>query len=282
MVGQQVLFAAETATVHQLGGSLSLMQIALVRGAGGLLLVVVLARGRVCALMRTGQPLLQISRGLTAVAYLWVFAFSYSTLPLTDATGLSYSTAIYIALLAPLILGERVGAARWMAVAVGFGGAMLIVKPGFQTFSLAYLLVLAGTSLNGLAFVLTKLLERRDSPLTVMLWLNVITILCFSPGLHGVSEMPPSPWLIGLVVLGPAGQYLGILALRHADASMLAPVNYVRLILAGGAAFLVFGEWPDLASILGATVIFASCVLAVRWGSRDAILAGRASEPPPV
>ena len=117
-------------------------------------------------------------------------------------------------------------------------------------------------------------MEGRDSPLTVQLWLNVITILCFSPGLRGVSEMPLSPWLIGLLVLGPAAQYLGILALRHAEASMLAPLNYVRLILAGGAAFLIFGEWPDLASIVGATVIFASCVLAVRWHSRDAILAG--------
>ena len=61
-----------------------------------------------------------------------------------------------------------------------------------------------------------------------MLWLNVITVLCFSPGLRGVSEIPPSRWLIGLLVLGPAGPVSGILALRHADASMLAPLNYVR------------------------------------------------------
>src|SRR5579864_4846720 len=147
---------------------------------------------------------------------------------------------------------------------------MLIVKPGFQTFSLAYGFVLAGTSLNGLAFVLTKFLERRDSPLTVMLWLNMITVLCFSPGLHGVPEVPPSPWLIGLLVLGPIGQYLGILALRRADAATLAPMNYARLILAGVAAFLIFGERPDVASILGATVIFASCLPAMRPGAGQA------------
>lgn len=274
MLGQQFLFTAETATVHQISTSLSLMQIALLRGIGGLLLVVLLARGLVWPLFRTNHLLLQIMRGLATAGYLWIFAYSYSSLPLTDATALSYSSAIYIVLFAPLILGERVGIQRWIAAVIGFGGAMMIVRPGLHTLSPGYLLVLAGTALNGLSFVLTKLLERHDSPLTVMLWLSTITILSFSPGLHGVSSGQLSPLLLGLLVLGPLGQYLGIIALRHADAATLAPYNYVRLILASASAALLFREVPDEWSVIGASVIFTSCVLAMR-SSRSRVIRNR-------
>ena len=148
---------------------------------------------------------------------------------------------------------------------------MMIVRPGLHTLSPGYLLVLAGTALNGLSFVLTKLLERHDSPLTVMLWLSTITILSFSPELHGVSSGQLSPLLLGLLVLGPLGQYLEIIALRHADAATLAPYNYVRLILASASAALLFREVPDEWSVIGASVIFTSCVLAMRSSrsSRD-------------
>ena len=135
MLGQQFLFTAETATVHQISTSLSLMQIALLRGIGGLLLVVLLARGLVWPLFRTNHLLLQIMRGLATAGYLSIFAYSYSSLPLTDATALSYSSAIYIVLFAPLILGERVGIQRWIAAVIGFGGAMMIVRPGLHTLS---------------------------------------------------------------------------------------------------------------------------------------------------
>nr|WP_294523945.1 DMT family transporter [uncultured Rhodopila sp.] len=264
MLGQQVFFTAETIIVHQIGGSLGLMQIALLRCIGGLLLVVVLTRGCLRSALTTGQLRLQLARGLTSAGYLGVFAYSFTALPLTDATALGYATALYMVLFAPLLLGERVGMQRWIAVGTGLAGAMMIVRPGFQTFSTAYLWVLAGTALNGLATVLTALLQRRDSPLTVMLYLNLVGIFCFMPGAaYSASSARLSPWMFGLLVFGPVGQYLGILALRYAEVSTLAPCNYIRLVLASAAAFLIFGEAPDGWSIAGASIIFAGCVLAV-------------------
>jgi len=263
-LGQQVMFAAETVIVHRIGASLSLTQIAVLRSIGGLLLVGVLARGYRPSMLRTGQLWLQVARGLTSAGYLAVFAYSFTTLPLADATALSYASALYMVLLAPLILGERVGAKRWIAAGVGLCGALLIVKPGFQTFSWAYFAVLAGTSLNGLATVLTKLLERRDSPLTVMLYLNLIGVACFAPGaVHGASTAQVSPLMLGLLILGPLGQFLGIVALRYADVSTIAPTTYARLILASWAAWLIFGEAIDPWSLIGAVIITASCALVV-------------------
>jgi drug/metabolite transporter (DMT)-like permease len=259
---QQLLFAAETAMVHRLGSSLTAMQIALLRGLGGLLLVAVLARGFRWTLFRTEHLWLQLLRGFVGVAYLWVFAYSFSTLPLTDATALSYSQAIYATLFASLILGERIHAWRWSATVIGIFGAMMIVKPGFQSLSGPYLFVLLGTSMNGLGLVLTKHLEHRDSSLTVMFYVNVVVVACFSAGFtDGISSAQVSPWLLGLVLLGPIGQYLGILAVRYADVSALAPYSYVRLVIATAAALLIFGEVPDTLTIVGATIVLASCVL---------------------
>lgn len=272
MLGQQAFFVAEMTLVHQIGSSLSFGQIVFARGIGGLLLVAFLARGQMRRVWRTPQPLLQLARGLATAGYLWVFAYSFSTMPLTDATALSYSSAIYSILLAVPILGERLGGRRLAATIVGFAGALLIIKPGFRDVSLIYVLVLAGTSLNGLAFVLTKVLERRDSALTVMFWLNVITVAVFLPGAAAAPAVSFSPWVLGLLLFGPVGQYLGILALRHADASALVPITYVRLVFAGMAALLLFGERPDMASIVGATVIFVSLVLAVQRGNPPAAL----------
>lgn len=259
---QQLLFAAETAMVHQLGSSLTAMQIALLRGLGGLLLVAVLARGFRWTLFRTEHLWLQLLRGFVGVAYLWVFAYSFSTLPLTDATALSYSQAIYVTLFASIILGERIYARRWFATVVGIFGAMMIVKPGFQSLSGPYLFVLIGTSMNGLGLVLTKYLEHRDSSLTVMFYINVIVVTCFSPGFADrISSTQVSPWLLGLVLLGPIGQYFGILAVRYADASTLAPYSYIRLVIATAGALLIFGEIPDVLTIVGASLVLASCII---------------------
>ncbi len=271
MVGQQAFFVAEMTLVHQIGGSLSFGQIVFARGIGGLLLVALLARGQIWQVWRTPQPVLQLIRGLSTAGYLWVFAYSFTTMPLTDATALGYSSVIYSTLLAVPILGERLGGRRLAATIIGFAGVLFIIKPGFRDVSLTYVLVLAGTSLNGLAFVLTKVLERRDSPLTVMFWLNVITIAIFLPSVATAPATSLSPWMVGLLLFGPIGQFLGILALRHADASALAPITYVRLVFAGAAAFLLFGEQPDIASVVGATIVFASLVLALQRGGPQAV-----------
>ena len=266
VIVQQLLFVAETAAVHQIGLSLSFSQIAFFRGIGGLLLVSALSRGRPFRFFFTRQPLLQVVRGLLSAAFLWVFGFTYSMLPLADATALGYGSVICVVVLAPLVLGERVGIARWAAALVGLASAMLIIKPGFQSSSPGYLLAFGGAWLNGLGIVVTKRLERNDSAMTVMLWQSLVAVICFSGSLQAGGHVTASPQIFCLMVLGPLGTYLGILALRYSDASTLAPLSYLRLILAGLLGFILFDEEPDILSILGATAIFGSCALVVGGG----------------
>jgi drug/metabolite transporter (DMT)-like permease len=263
MVAQGVLFAAETAAIHQIGSRASFMQLALLRGGGGVVLAVAMARHAGIAVFRTSQPGLQALRGTVTLLYMWVMIYSFAHMPFADATAISYTQAAYIAIFSVVILGETVTRMRWGAAALGIAGALLIAKPAFASWNSVYVLALLGTSLNGLAFVLNKYLQRQDTEATTMFYTNLVTVLGNLPAL--VMTGLPAPeilvWLPGLIVLGPVGMYLGIVAVRHANASMLGPYTLLRLVIGILAGVLIFHELPDILSACGAALILASCVI---------------------
>jgi drug/metabolite transporter (DMT)-like permease len=280
MLIQQLLFTVDTAAIHRLAGSVPLWQLGLFRSIGGVSLALCLAPSIGWAVFRTRHPILQSVRAVVTIAYAWVLMYSFEVMPFADATAIGYTQAIYVAFLAPPILGEIVGSRRFLAVLIGIAGTLMIVKPGFTDTSPIYLAVLAGTSLNALTLVLTKFLQRQDSIVTLMLYVNLALAITFMPGV--VDPFPAAslwPWLAATCIAGPFGMYIGILALRYADASTLAPYTYVRLVLATAGATLAFGEVPDLVSIIGVILIFVACVLVdretiastVRWANAPRI-----------
>jgi len=266
MIAQGFLFATETAMIHHIGSRASVMQLALLRSLAGLLLIAALTRHVSWSVAKTRQLPLQLLRGFVSVSYSWVMMYSFGRLPFADATAISYTQAAYIAAFSAIILHERVTPLRWTAVVVGIGGAALIAKPAFLDWNVAYLVALFGTSLNGLAFVLNKLSQRGgDSEATTMFYANAIPVLCNLPVLAAEGLPAPEvwPWLSGVLLFGPVGMYLGIVAVTHADASTLAPYSLLRLVIAVTAGIVVFHEIPDLLSLIGVTLILASCWLAI-------------------
>jgi drug/metabolite transporter (DMT)-like permease len=123
----------------------------------------------------------------------------------------------------------------------------------------------AGTSLNAMALILTKVAERRDTALTVMLYANAAAALRNAPSL---ATMPWPEWhllpsIVALMIFGP----VGMVAVRMADVSLLAPCTYVRLVVAAAGA-LLFGEAPDAWSLRRRVAIIAGCILAASTGPR--------------
>jgi drug/metabolite transporter (DMT)-like permease len=267
MIGQAIMFAVETAMIHHIGPRGSVMQLALLRSSAGVMLVGVLAWKTGWSVMKTDQLPLQLLRGFMSVLYLWVLMYSFAYMPFADATAISYTQAAYIAVFSALILNERVTALRWIATAIGTVGALLIVKPAFVDRNMVYLAALLGTSFNGLAFVLNKYLQRPggDSELTTMFYVNAIAVVCNLPVLATTTLPKPEvwPWLSGVLLFGPVGMYLGIVAVRHANASSLGPYTFLRLVIAIIGGIILFGEIPDLLSWLGAAAILLSCLLSV-------------------
>ena len=271
MIGQAVLFAIETAMIHQIGSRGSAMQLSLLRGGAGVTLVVLLSGATGWSVIKTDQLPLQLLRGLVSALYLWVLIYSFAHMPFADATAISYTQAAYIVGFSALILNERVTTLRWIATAIGTVGALLIIKPAFLDRNVVYVAALLGTSLNGLAFVLNKYLQRPggDSELTTMFYVNAIAVVCNLQVLATTTLPEPDvwPWLSGVLVFGPVGMYLGIVAVKHASASSLGPYTLLRLVIAITGGIVLFREIPDLLSWLGVVAILSSCLLALAPGS---------------
>jgi drug/metabolite transporter (DMT)-like permease len=266
MIGQAILFAVETAMIHHIGPRGSAMQLALLRGGAGVMLVGIIAWNTGWSVMKTSQLPLQLLRGFVSVLYLWVLIYSFAHMPFADATAIAYTQAAYIAVFSALILNERITTLRWVATAIGTVGALLIVKPAFVDRNIVYLVALLGTSFNGLAFVLNKYLQRPggDSELTTMFYVNAIAVVCNLPVLATTTLPEPEvwPWLSGVLIFGPVGMYVGMVAVRHASASSLGPYTFLRLIIAVIGGIVLFHELPDLLSWLGVAAILSSCLLA--------------------
>jgi len=270
MIAQGILFAAETAAIHHIGSRVPLMELALLRAGAGLTLALLLAWHAGFAVLRTRRWPLQLVRGGVGVLYLWVMVFSFGHLPFADATAISYAQAAYIALFSVLVLRETVTRRRWTAAAIGIAGALLIAKPAFSGWNSAYIIALLGTSLNGLGFVLNKYMQREDTELTTMFYTNLVATIANLPALAraDIPAIEIWAWLPAVLLLGPVGMYLGILAVRHAHASMLGPYTLLRLVVGLLGAVLIFHEQPDIFSMVGATLILGSCALATGIGAR--------------
>ncbi|MBN8875477.1 MAG: DMT family transporter [Rhodospirillales bacterium] len=260
------MFAAETAIIHHIAPQVSVEQLVALRSAGGLAFVAVMSRRQGRSVMNTSQLPLQLTRGAVATAYLWVMMFTFGRLPYADATAISYSQAAYITLFSAIFLGERVGITRWMATALGMGGAMMVIRPTFAGLDSAYFIAVIGTSLNGLAFVLNKYLQRPggDSHQTTMIYINLMPTLLYLP-VASSQHLPMSaewPWLAAIALVGPTGMYVGLIALRYAEASALGPYTLVRLVMSAAIGALVFQEQVLPMTLAGGSAILAGCALA--------------------
>jgi drug/metabolite transporter (DMT)-like permease len=188
-----------------------------------------------------------------------VIALGHLPMAETQALGLTFPLMV-TALSAPL-LGERVGPVRWAAVALGFAGALVIVRPGFAAFDPAVLVILLGASSFALYLILTRMLSRTEPSERLMVFTGLVGLAVLSVPALMLWEMPDARgWrLLALVAVGGvAGHGLVILALAAAPASVLQPFNFAQLLWAAIAGYLVFGDLPDKFTLVGGTIIVSA------------------------
>ncbi len=225
---------------------------------------------RLVSVARTSQPGLQILRSVLPFGATMFFFSALQALPLAEAVAIFEIAPLLITALAFLFLGEKIGPRRWAGVGIGFLGALIIVRPGSDVFSVASLLPMAAATCFAGYAVATRLLNAGESAWTSFLWTAVIGALLASLLLPFGWSTPD--WRDALVMslfglLGGAGQLLMIMALRHAPASVVAPFNYTGLVYSAFWGFMVFSELPDAWTWVGASVI-VSAGLYVWWRER--------------
>jgi drug/metabolite transporter (DMT)-like permease len=252
-------FSVNNVSLKSLTRELDPIQIMFVRGTIMTLLLLPIAwRTRALATKRIGAHLTRSVLGSSG-AYLFILALSLA--PVADVVALSFSRALFIVVMAVLLLGEVVGWRRWTACVVGFVGVLVMVRPGFGELNLG-MVAAAGDAILSAGVALTlKSLGRTERPQTIVFYFGLLSAL-FSmvPGILVWRDPGWNGWtLLALTgVLATLGQFCITRAWTEGEASIVAPMAYVQLVLSGGLAYMVFRETPDTFGLIGAAIIVAS------------------------
>ncbi|MEM9602267.1 MAG: DMT family transporter [Pseudomonadota bacterium] len=214
------------------------------------------------ASLHTRFPGWHAVRLLGAFAALSCSIWALSLLPLSTAITLGFAQVFFVALLARASLGEAVGPHRIAAVAIGFVGVLVVMRPGVAGLSSAGALVaLAGALGAAVAVVCVRRLSQTDSSATLLAWQSI----CI-----GAIAAAPMPWvwqtpdahgaalLLAIGVLSSVGQWIGVSALRHGEASVVGNVEYTKLLYAAVLGYALFDEVPDAWTGVGAAIIVAA------------------------
>jgi len=237
---------------------------------------VVLAPRMGMVLVRTANLRLQIIRGVVLTASSVVFLSALRLMPLAEAAAIAFMTPIIIAVLAGPVLGERVERRTWVALAGGFIGVLLIVRPGGGLFTPAALLPLASAFMMALYQMMTSKLAGRDAPLTTLFYPAVIGTalvpLIFPHELAQPREVLHGALFVLIGVLGGLGHFLLIRAHDYVPSSVLSPFMYAQLLTALVLGWVVFRQLPDAIALAGMAAIAASGLLLILGHRRNSVL----------
>lgn len=267
ILGAVFCFTLSDAMAKWLGQSMPVTQINWVRYLVFVPFAWVLVARTAGGHVRVKQPRLQVVRGLLLAVSALLFVLAIQKLPLAEATAVGFISPLLITALSVVMLGEVVRAARWIAIAVGLLGVLVIVRPGTEAFQPAALLVVASSSSWAFAVVLTRRMAGHDPTATTLLWSAVVGLAAMTLVLPwGWTWASPSAWVLGIALglVASAGQYLMVQAYRFAPASLLAPFSYTSLLWSTLLGWGLFGALPDIWTLVGAVVIVAAGLVAVR------------------
>lgn len=267
-----MLVAALTMTlqsviVKDLGATIDSFEIAFFRGLFGTLLVLPVAIRRLHLRDLSHNLGLHTGRTIAGVTSLICTFYAFTAMPLADATAIMFTMPVFMIVLAVVFLGESAGWWRTTATLIGFLGVVIVVRPGTAAFDPVSLIALFGALLHAVVGVFVKKMARVEPPELIMLYFSLLaTAVFFLPTLYVWHSPTPGELasLGAVAVLGIVNQVCFIAACRVGEMTVVAPIDYTRLLFAGILGYAVFGEIPDGIAAIGALFIIASGFLILR------------------
>jgi drug/metabolite transporter (DMT)-like permease len=254
-------FAAMHGSIRHLSASIHPFEIALFRNVFAMVVVLPWFWRYGIAPLRTKRFGLHALRALLNIMAMLSFFYALSITPLSEVTALGFTAPIFATVLAALLLGEVVRARRWCAIAIGFLGTLVILRPGFEAIGFGQMLVLFSSMIWACALLVIKTLGRTDSSVTIISYMALLMIpLSLVPALFVWRWPDPLEWcwLVGIGMLGGIAQFCMTEALRQADTAVVMPIDFFKLVWVTLIAWLAFAEHLDLYTWIGGVVIFAS------------------------
>ena len=199
--------------------------------------------------------------------------WAYSLLPMANATALLFAAPLFVAALSPLLLKERVGGTRWVAVTVGFGGILLIARPSVNLLADPASLVGLGAALCiALVDMALRNLGRTEDPLTTVFYFLLVGVILSAPYTLTYGSLPTGtmlPWIAGIGIFAAIQQLAKTAAFRFAEASFLAPYTYSAIVWASIAGWLLWRERLTV-TVSAGTIVVVACNLIILRQMRPA------------
>lgn len=264
-----LIFAAQDGVTKVLVKDLPIAQLVMVRYWVflGFAVGFCIYQGSLRAAWRSHHPYQQVIRALIGVGESALFGLGLRYLGLAEMHALYTVFPLMTLALAGAFLGEFIGVRRWIAAAIGFTGTLIILRPGSGVFQLAALIPLLSALGFAVFSVLTRRISRQDSFATNMLYMGFFGAIAITlSGLPGWVTPSPAQWglIAVLSVTGVVAQLLLLQALKYATAATLQPFNYSLLVFATLIGLLVFGELPDTWTVVGACLVIAGGMYAIK------------------
>ncbi|MCZ6668231.1 MAG: DMT family transporter [Gammaproteobacteria bacterium] len=292
LVSAVVFLSASDSIIKWLSPTYALHEIMLFRSLFAMLLVFVIIHleGGLKTL-KTRRPLLHFLRGSLLVLANMFFFLGLATLAFAETVALFFVAPLFICILSQPVLGEKVGAMRWLVILVGFGGVLIMLRPGAEVFTLTSLLPILAALCYALMQMLTRKLGMQEKAGTLTFYIQFAFIvissvigLSIGDGRYNKFDNPTfdfllRPWTVpvpadfallaicGLIVA--IGGYLLSQAYRLGQASVVSPFEYTSLPFALILGYYLWGDWPDWISIAGSGFIIFSGFLIVYVENRD-------------
>lgn len=271
MGGAILSFLGMAIAGRELSAELNVYQILFARGAVSLAIMLALVPSIGIAKLRTRRPFAHFGRNMIHLGGQWGWFTGVAAIPLAEVFAIEFTTPVWTALLAACFLGERPNRYRLAAVALGLIGVAVILRPGIAIVDPAALAVLFAALCYASVYVITRHLTTTEANVSVVFYMAVmqfpVTMIPALPGWVWPS-LALWPWLAVVGVGSMTAHYCMTQAFRHAEATVLMPLDFLRLPVAIAIGFLAYGEPLEWVVALGAAIILAGNALNV-WSERQ-------------
>ncbi len=250
---------------------LSVFQVMLLRSVLGLCMLYPLVRAQGgFAAMKTQQLRKHVARNTVHYAGQAGWMAALSLIPLAQVVAIEFTMPLWTVLLAALFLGERLSGPKLLAVVLGLVGVALIVRPNASGLNPGQLIALAAAAAFAVSVILVKSLTRTEGVVAIIFWMLVVqSLLGLVPALMVWRTPTPSAWawVVVMAFCGTFSHYCMTHALRHADATVVVPMDFLRVPLMAVAAWFIYAERLDLLMVLGTALILVANLLNLRPGT---------------
>lgn len=258
LVGSAIL-TVNDAVIKSLASNYPVGEVLFIRGAFAMPWILLLAwraGGTSALIVKSFRG--QVLRGFCVIASAFLFISGLTYLPLADAIAVAFSGPLFITALAPLVLGEKVGWRRWLAVLAGFVGVLFMVRPGSSALQLAILFPLFAAMFGGMRDLITRRISQTESTTAVLFMTTGIVMtsgLCTAPFGWDALKPEDAPFFALSGFLLACAHYAMIESFRLGEAAVVAPFKYSSLIWAIALGYIAFGDIPDGWTLLGASIV---------------------------